>query len=62
MTVQGADSAEAVAVEADAIVVGTEWPEFGRLDWAAIARDHARPGHRGCPADRGPDRRERGRA
>ena len=38
VTVQGADSAAAVAVEADAIVVGTEWPEFGRLDWAAIAR------------------------
>ncbi len=23
--------------DADAVVVGTEWPEFGRLDWAAIA-------------------------
>ena len=32
-----ADSAEAAALGADAIVVGTEWPEFGRLDWAAIA-------------------------
>ncbi len=37
IAVEAAGSAEAAAVDADAIVVGTEWPEFGRLDWAAMA-------------------------
>ena len=37
ITVAGAASAEAAAADADSLVVGTEWPEFGRLDWAAIA-------------------------
>ena len=33
-----ADSAEAAALDADSVVVGTEWPEFSHLDWAAIGR------------------------
>ena len=37
ISVTAADTAAAAALDADAIVVGTEWPEFGRLDWAAIA-------------------------
>jgi UDPglucose 6-dehydrogenase len=32
-----ADSAGDAARGADALVVATEWPEFGRLDWAALA-------------------------
>ena len=35
--VEAADSAEAACAGADAVVVATEWPQFGRLDWAAIA-------------------------
>lgn len=37
VVVDEAATAEAVAADADAIVVGTEWPEFGHLDWAAMA-------------------------
>jgi UDPglucose 6-dehydrogenase len=32
-----ADSAADACAGMDAVVVATEWPEFGRLDWAAIA-------------------------
>jgi UDPglucose 6-dehydrogenase len=28
---------------ADAVVLVTEWPEFARLDWAAVAAAMARP-------------------
>ncbi len=37
ISVTAAGSPAAAALGADAIVVGTEWSEFGRLDWAAIA-------------------------
>jgi len=37
ITVSAADSAQAAALDADSVVVGTEWPEFSRLDWASIA-------------------------
>lgn len=37
LTVEGAPSAEAAISGADAVVVGTEWPEFRQLDWATIA-------------------------
>lgn len=37
ISIRPAAAAPDVAVDADAIVVGTEWPEFGRLDWAAMA-------------------------
>lgn len=33
----GAASAEAAIAGADAVVVGTEWPEFRQLDWATLA-------------------------
>ena len=32
-----ADSPLAAAADADAILVATEWPEYGKLDWASIA-------------------------
>jgi UDPglucose 6-dehydrogenase len=32
-----ADSPLAAAADADAILVATEWPEYGKLDWAPIA-------------------------
>jgi UDPglucose 6-dehydrogenase len=34
---EAALSAEAAIAGADAVVVGTEWPEFRQLDWAALA-------------------------
>jgi UDPglucose 6-dehydrogenase len=37
VTAAGAATAEAAIVDADAVVVGTEWPEFRQLDWAALA-------------------------
>lgn len=37
VSVDGAATAEAAISGADAVVVGTEWPEFRQLDWAAIA-------------------------
>ena len=36
--VEAAASAAAACEGADAVVVATEWPEFGALDWVAIAR------------------------
>jgi UDPglucose 6-dehydrogenase len=36
VTVGGAPSAEAAISGADAVVVGTEWPEFRQLDWASL--------------------------
>jgi UDPglucose 6-dehydrogenase len=36
------DAAAAFA-GADALVLATEWPEFGRLDWSALARRMRRP-------------------
>jgi UDPglucose 6-dehydrogenase len=35
--IEAAESAPAACADADAVVVATEWPEFGTLDWAAIA-------------------------
>jgi UDPglucose 6-dehydrogenase len=35
--VEAADSVAAACRAADAVVVATEWPEFGSLDWAVIA-------------------------
>lgn len=35
--VEGAASAETAVQGVDAVVVGTEWPEFRQLDWAALA-------------------------
>jgi UDPglucose 6-dehydrogenase len=32
-----ADTAEHAVASADAVVIGTEWPEFAELDWPAIA-------------------------
>ena len=37
------DEALAALDAADAAVLVTEWPEFGRLDWAAAARAMRRP-------------------
>jgi UDPglucose 6-dehydrogenase len=37
VAVEAAATAEAAIAGADAIVVGTEWPEFRQLDWAALA-------------------------
>jgi UDPglucose 6-dehydrogenase len=37
VTAEGAASAEAAITGSDAVVVGTEWPEFRQLDWAALA-------------------------
>ncbi len=37
VSIQGVGSAAAAALGADAVVVGTEWPEFAGLDWASIA-------------------------
>jgi UDPglucose 6-dehydrogenase len=37
VSAHGAASAEAAIEGADAVVVGTEWPEFRQLDWAALA-------------------------
>jgi len=37
IAVEAASTAADAARDADAIVVGTEWPEFATLDWAAIA-------------------------
>lgn len=34
---EGAASAEAAIAGADAVVVGTEWPEFRQIEWAALA-------------------------
>ena len=36
-----APSAEAACAAAEGVVVATEWPEFGQLDWAAIAPNMA---------------------
>ena len=30
------DHADKVFEEADAVVIGTEWPEFSTLDWVAL--------------------------
>jgi UDPglucose 6-dehydrogenase len=35
--VEPASTAEAAIAGADAVVVGTEWPEFRQLDWSALA-------------------------
>ena len=35
--IEAAVSAEAACVDADAVVVATEWPQFKTLDWVAIA-------------------------
>jgi UDPglucose 6-dehydrogenase len=35
--VEPAPSATAAIADADAVVVGTEWPEFRQLDWVAVA-------------------------
>ncbi|MBX3031585.1 MAG: UDP-glucose/GDP-mannose dehydrogenase family protein [Chloroflexi bacterium] len=37
VTVDAAPSAAEAVIDADAVVVGTEWAEFGALDWAALA-------------------------
>ncbi len=37
IAVEAASTAADAARDADSIVVGTEWPEFATLDWAAIA-------------------------
>jgi UDPglucose 6-dehydrogenase len=37
------DSAEAALAGADAAILVTEWPEFGELDWPAIAERMANP-------------------
>jgi UDPglucose 6-dehydrogenase len=37
VSVEGAATAEAAIAEADAIVVGTEWPEFRTIDWSTLA-------------------------
>lgn len=37
VTVDGAPSAESAISGADAVVVGTEWPEFRQLDWVGLA-------------------------
>jgi UDPglucose 6-dehydrogenase len=34
---EAAPSAEAACAGADAVVIATEWPQFGSLDWATIA-------------------------
>ncbi len=36
-TIESADSAVAACRGADAVVVATEWPEFGELSWSEIA-------------------------
>ncbi|HEX4382575.1 MAG TPA: nucleotide sugar dehydrogenase [Myxococcales bacterium] len=36
-------SAEAAAAGADALVIGTEWPEFGKLDWKKLGAGMRRP-------------------
>lgn len=38
IAVRGAPDASTACLNVDAVVVGTEWPEYGLLDWAAIAR------------------------
>jgi len=47
-----ASDALAAATGADALILTTEWPEFGRLDWkrmgAAMRRPLACAGHRWC--------------
>jgi UDPglucose 6-dehydrogenase len=35
--IEAAGSAEAACAAADAVVVATEWPEFGQLPWSEIA-------------------------
>ncbi len=35
--IEAADSAAAACIGADAVVVATEWPQFGELPWAEIA-------------------------
>jgi UDPglucose 6-dehydrogenase len=40
--VEMADSAEAALEGADAVVLVTEWGEFGELDWSAAASSMAR--------------------
>jgi UDPglucose 6-dehydrogenase len=37
VAVEAAATAEAAIADADAVVVGTEWPEFRQLDWAELA-------------------------
>jgi UDPglucose 6-dehydrogenase len=41
--VQFAPSAEEALDGADAAILVTEWPEFGELDWAALAKRMATP-------------------
>jgi len=42
-SVEMRDSAAAAVEAADAVVLVTEWPEFGELDWAALASRMATP-------------------
>lgn len=37
------ETPEAVAVGSDAVAIATEWPQFGKLDWAAIKSSMATP-------------------
>jgi UDPglucose 6-dehydrogenase len=41
--VEYVSEAEAVAAGCDALVIATEWSEFGRLDWARIKANMATP-------------------
>jgi UDPglucose 6-dehydrogenase len=41
--VEYVSEAEAVASGCDALVIATEWSEFGRLDWARIKANMATP-------------------
>ena len=36
--IEVAASPEQAATDADAVLVATEWPEYGQLDWRAIAQ------------------------
>ena len=42
--VEIADTPEAAAADADAVVIVTEWPQLADVDWAAVGRDDAHAG------------------